>query len=104
MLEFDLSKIKDKDVREAIQRLRDQFRELPFLRGDWMFFEVSFDTVGYNIKYRHGLGFQPKDLIQTFASEDAPVIWNYSLFDKTFLDVDVLTPCTVRFFAGRFTP
>jgi len=102
MLEFDISQIKDSATKAAIQRLRDAFREQPFLRGEWEFFEITFTKAQDNFKYPHGFDFVPKDVLQTYISTDTAVIWNFHLFDRNNLDITIAAPCTVRAFIGRF--
>lgn len=102
-LEFDLGRIEDPATAAAFQRVRDFIREATFLRGDWKFLEIEFVNPGTNTLYPHGLTFTPKDVLQLYTSVENGVIYNYDLFDGTNLDIDVLTPCTIRIFVGRYT-
>lgn len=101
-LEFDLGRIEDPATAAALQRVRDYIRAATFLKGDWKFFEITFDTAGVNTLYPHGLNFTPKDVLQVYTSVENGVIYNYDLFDATNLNIDVITPCTIRAFVGRY--
>lgn len=94
--------IKDPHVREAFQLIKEEFDRLFLNRGDWQFFEVSFTAARTNFKVPHKLAFMPKDILQTSLVGDGVVTWNYTEFDKTYLDLTATDACTVRFFAGAY--
>lgn len=101
-VEFDFKTIKDPQVTEALQRINSFLSRQILLNGEWKFFELTFSIAVDNFKYPHGLKFIPKDVIQTYISEDSAVIWNYNEFDRANLDITVSSPCTVRAFIGRY--
>jgi hypothetical protein len=103
-LEFDLGRIEDPATAAAFQRVRDFIRDTTFLKGDWKFFDITFDNPGVNTLYPHGLTFTPKDVIQIYTSVENGVVWNYDLFDGTNINIDVMIPCNIRAFIGRYTP
>jgi hypothetical protein len=96
-----LKEIPDLYVRENFKRLKDFFRQESPLLG-FKHFELVFDAAVTNYKLRHGLGFVPKDVIQTSLTGAGVVTWNYSSFDKDSADLTVSGPCTVRFFLGTY--
>lgn len=99
---FNLDTIKDDQVVEFAQRIKDIFRMQIILDASWKFYEITFSAAVDNFKYPHGLKFIPKDVLQTYISTDAAVIWNYNEFDRVNLDITVSAPCTVRAFIGRY--
>jgi hypothetical protein len=71
-------------------------------------FTQTFTQNGANIKIPHGLGFTPKDVLQTSLIGSGTLSWNYSLFDQTNLDVTITgatetDPVIVRAFIGTHT-
>lgn len=100
-IEFELSGIKDEKLRDVLQSVRDFLRDFPLFNGDWKFFELSFVGPVDEMKIPHGLKFKPIDVLETAIIGEASVIWNYSLFDSTNLNVTVSSACTVRAFIGR---
>lgn len=99
-LQTDL--IADKATREAVERLRDDVVSLPFRKGSFKFFEIELTIAVTNFKYRHGLGFIPKDVIQTSLIGAGSIVWNYSRFTKENLDISTTGPCVVRVFIGAY--
>lgn len=103
-IDFKLQEIEDKEVRENFFRLKKAIIKEPFLKGNWGFFEIAIPMAVTNFKYKHSLGFQPKDIIQTSSIGAGVLQFNYSLFDATSLDITTTGPVTVRAFVGRFDP
>lgn len=101
-MEFELHKIKDPNLVDVLQSIRDFMRDFPLFSGQWKFFEISFTGGVDNMKIPHRLKFTPKDILQTAIIGDANIIWNYDLFDSINLDVTVSGACTVRAFIGRY--
>lgn len=102
IISFNLETIKDTQVIKALQRIKEVFRPQVLLDGQWRFYEITFTKAVDNLKYPHGLKFTPLDVLQTYISADAAVIWNYNEFDGENLDITVSAPCTVRAFIGRY--
>ena len=99
----DLSRIQDVAVRDAIQRLYEGFRDVDLLKGRFEFFEITLSGAVTNFKYKHNLGFEPKDVIQTSLTGAGSLTWNYTLFSQTELDITTTGACVVRAFVGRFS-
>jgi hypothetical protein len=93
--------IADEYARENFRMLRDyMLLESPF--QGFQHFEITLTAAVTNFRYRHSLGFQPKDIIQTSLTGTGVATWNYNLFNDTYLDLTTTGACTVRLFAGTF--
>jgi hypothetical protein len=97
-----LSNLEDSLVTENFRIVQETINAQPILRGSWKHFEIAFSAAVDNLRFSHGLGFLPKDIITTMVSNQEAVIWNYSLFTSQFLDITVSGACTVRCFIGRY--
>ena len=100
-----ISQIDDIYVQQNFKAIGEIFSTIPFIKGTWQFCVFTVKTTGSNIKIPHGLGFQPKDILVT-STIGGTVTYNYSLFDRTYLDVDatvVTSPITVRAFVGTYS-
>lgn len=107
MIEFRIDRITDPILREFAQRVSEEFRNQPYLRGQWRFVEITFTSNITNYKYPHNLGFVPNILNQVWKSGTGTVTWNYSSFDATNLDLTTAStsatdPLIVRAFVGNF--
>lgn len=100
-----ISEIADQYIRKNFERLRDFILQETPLQG-FRAFSIRFEAPVINFKFKHGLGFAPKDLIQTSLIGQGGVQWNYSNFTATELDLTVsgavssTAPTTVRFLVG----
>lgn len=102
-LELQLDSIEDKNTRENLQRILDWARFPTPQRGDWKFLEITFGKAVANFKFPHGLGFNPKDVIQTRLTGAGSLTFNYTLFDKVNLDITTTGACVVRAFVGSYS-
>jgi hypothetical protein len=94
--------ISDAAVREAFQLIRDELQKFAILKGEFKHLEREFTKAATNLRFKHHLGFTPKDIIQTSLIGDGTLSWNYTEFDDEFLDVTVTGACTVRAFIGSY--
>ena len=99
---LNVQNIGDLATREALLVVKQELETQPFLNGDWKFFEIEFGRAATAYEFRHGLGFQPKDIIQTSLIGSGTITWNYADFDSTNLNITTSGACTVRFFVGRY--
>lgn len=100
--EFIFKDIDDIYIRENFKRLNLFFQKFPLFRGEWKFFERTFDGAVTNEKIAHGLDFKPTDVIQTSITGAGAITFNYASFDGTNIDVTTTGACTVRFFVGAY--
>lgn len=100
--EVKLGLIQDPKVREALTLLYEELRRFPLIRGNFNFFEITFDGAVDDFVFYHRLGFKPLDIITTHVSNDAAVVWDYESFTKDKLIMTVSDACTVRAFIGRY--
>lgn len=99
---FFEKEISDEYVRENFRKLREFFvRETPFL--GFKFFEVEFTAAQTDFQFKHGLGFQPKDVILTSVTEGAAVSFDYDQLSAENVVLTVSAACVIRFLAGAFT-
>lgn len=104
---FYVSQIKESYTRQNFETLGQVFMANPFLKGDWDFRTFTFSTAQTNYKVEHNLGYQPTDVI-LLSAIGGTIVFNYNLFDKTFLNVTTTltvstVPLVVRLFVGRYT-
>lgn len=102
MLELILKDITDSYVRENFKRIVEFIRGDSLRKSQFKFFEVTFAAGTSNYRYRHGLGYRPKDFLATGVTNGETVIFNVDLCDKDYIDMTVSGSCTVRFFAGAY--
>jgi len=88
--------------QENFRRLWEFLNSHPLIKGDFKFFEYTFDAAVTNKQLAHKLSFVPKDVLQTYVTGGAEVTWNFDKFTKTFLNVTTNAACTVRLFVGRY--
>lgn len=89
--------------RENMKRIQNEFTSVQvILKGQWKFFEITFTGAVTNFKQKHLLDFVPKDIIQTSKTGAGSLTWNYTLFDRTNLDITTTGACIVRAFVGSY--
>lgn len=101
MLNLINTLIEDEYSRENFQRISDFFRVQNHL-FNFKHFEVEFPGAVTGFKFRHGLGFQPKDVIQTSLIGAGSLTWNYTEFNKDTVSMTTTGACVVRFFLGTY--
>lgn len=102
MKKLDLGLIEDKVIREYLREIEDEFNRQSILKGKWIFSELNITQAETNKKIPHNLGFQPKDIIQLSAIGSGSITWNYSLFDKTNINISTSGPVIIRAFIGTY--
>jgi len=90
------------NVREAIIILEEKLRLQQIFKGRFQFRTYTFTGAVTNLKIKHNLGFQPRDIIQTSLTGAGSLTWNYGSFSKTDLDITTTGACVVRAFIGRY--
>ena len=86
--------------------LRENFRMIvEYLRANrslvgFRHLEITLDSAVTNYKHPHGLGFQPKDIVQTSKTGAGAITWNYDNFDTTHIDLTTTGACVVRAYVG----
>jgi len=101
MLKLIYTGLTDTAIRNNFKRIEDEFNLMVLLRGKFEHFIISIPKAVTNYRYKHGLGFMPKDIIQT-SIVGSGLTWNYSLFDKDYLDITTTGEVTVRGFIGSY--
>lgn len=96
-----------KMVRDNFQKVQQESSQSLWNRGQWTFMELTFSKDQTNYKQVHGLAFQPLDIIQVSKTGTGTIVYNYAMFDSTYLDLTVsgtsaTDPLVVRFYLGRF--
>jgi hypothetical protein len=102
LLRLKIDQVKDPEVREALQILKDTLNSIPILRGEFQHFSFEFAQSISDYRVRHNLGFTPKDVIQTFLTGQGSVTWHYDDFDSDFIYLSATGPCTVRALIGAY--
>lgn len=103
-----IREISDVNVQDALNALMAYLRSESPLLG-FRHFEIVLTEPVTNLKYSHGLGFLPEDVLTSFISNHGSLTWNYAKFDSENLDLTVAgdtisatNPCVIRFFAGSY--
>ena len=97
-----IKEIEDKWVRENFQRLQDFIRLEALFKGNWKFLEITMTAAVTNRDFEHGLGFQPKDVIQLSLTEGVTWDWKYSRFTPTTVRFTTSGAGTIRALVGRY--
>lgn len=100
--EFITKDIEDPYIRENFKRLSNFLQSFPLFRGEWAFFELTFDSAKTNALIGHGLGFRPTDIIQTSKTGAGDITFNYDLFTSENLNITTTGACVVRCFVGAY--
>ena len=103
-----LNEIPDRKLQENFQRLQDYLTKEPVTNAQWRLFELTFDSDQSQIPIRHGLGFAPKDVIQTSLIGTGAITYHYKDFDDQNIYISVAStassdPLVVRFLLGRLS-
>lgn len=98
---IDVAKIKEDPIRKALESLANDLRTQNPFRG-FRFFTLAFDRAAAGYKFKHNLGFLPKDVIMSSLIGPGAVTFNYANFTQTEIELTVTDACTIRFFAGSF--
>lgn len=98
---FRIDDIQDPVVRENFQKLEEESINALFPSDRWRFVELTFTGAVTGYAYRHGLGFLPKDVIQTSLTGAGSLTWNYSSFTKETVSVTTTGACVVRALIGK---
>ena len=104
MIKLSLTNIREPESRENFQKVEQFLRDENLLASDFKFFELTFTKAETNKRIPHGLGFTPKDVIQTSSTGAGALTWNYALFNAEFLDITTTGSCVVRAFIGNYAP
>jgi len=103
MFPFLLRKeVEDEFSQENFKRIQDYFSSLAIDRCNFKFLEISVTGAVTNKKFKHRLGFVPKDIILMHNLNNQAVTWNYSLFSNSELDFDCPGSTILRILAGRY--
>lgn len=98
---LNLISAEDGVILENFRRIERVWTTEPILKGEWKFVELTFESAVTNFRYKHFLKFIPKDVIQTSIVGAGAITWNYSLFDREYLDITTTGACVVRALIGR---
>lgn len=99
-IELILKDVEDEYVRENFSRIASALQNEVLGRAGWKFFSISLPA-GLT-RFKHNLGYTPKDIILTSVTNSESVIFKYDEFDQTHLELDASGACVVRFFAGTY--
>lgn len=102
---IQLTGITDPIILENFKNLMEYLRRESPLDG-FKHFELTFTAPVSSYKFRHNLGFLPKDIILTSQTGSGTVVFNYSEFTANDLaltasgTISTAQPTIIRFFAG----
>lgn len=80
----------------------------PLDRSNFQFISIEIPApvppaTSVNLRYNHGLGFVPLDVIIMHNSNNAAITLNYSKFDSNELDITASGATLLRCLVGRYT-
>lgn len=102
IIKLFLNEVEDQYLLENFIRLEDFINAQTFFKGQFKHFDINIPAAVTNFKFKHNLGFQPRDVIQTLLTGAGLLTWNYDKFDAKFLDITTTGPVTVRAFIGTY--
>jgi len=97
-----LKNITDIHIRDNFLRLKEFFQDDVLLKGQWQFFELTFDGAVTDQDRAHGLGFKPLDVIQTSVTGAGTITFNNDSFTNENINVTTTGACVVRCFIGAY--
>lgn len=97
-----IEEVTDPIVRDNFQRVESAIGSFPFLKGSWRFVEIEISSAT-TIKFKHGLRFIPKDVIQTSLIGSGSATWNHQNFTRDHVEITTTGPCVVRAFIGSYS-
>lgn len=101
MIKYYLEQLTDRYTRDNFEKTQTTLNKNAINSSEFKHFSLSIDQAHTHFKYKHNLGYVPKDIIQT-ASTGSAVTFNYKLFDNEYFDITTTGSCSIRFFAGRY--
>lgn len=104
MRSLELELVEDDVVRENFRKLKDYLYNFPILRGQFVHMEQSLAASSYpaTVRIQHGLGFKPKDIIQTSLIGTGTLDWEYDLSTEVYIYATISAAVTVRAFVGSY--
>jgi hypothetical protein len=96
------AEVQDPYAQENFKRLNALLESAAILKGEFRFFELTFNAAVTNQVFKHRLGFLPKDIIQTAVTEGVTVTWHYASFTATDVVLTTSGACTIRVYIGRY--
>ena len=102
IIKLFLNEVEDQYLLENFIRIEDFINGQVMFKGQFQHFEIVIPAAVTNFKFKHNLGFQHKDVIQTSVIGAGVLTWNYDKFDAKFLDITTTGPVSVRAFIGAY--
>jgi len=101
--QFNLQNIDDINTRQAFQYTRDYLDSIPFIKGNFVLFDMQFKSDIVQQLIPHNLGILPLDVIQTYLTGTGSISFVYNKFTDTNLAIttsgtNASDPLRVRFF------
>lgn len=100
MLELRIETVQDAEARENFKRILEFSSSNPLFASNFKVFSVQFLKAESNLKFPHGLSFQPQDIIITNVVPAGSLSFDYSSTDRTNLVLSTTGACTARFLVG----
>lgn len=95
-----VKEIADVYLRRNFQEMFDFFQVEDQVLG-YKFFDFEFEQAEEGFKITHDLGYIPQDIIVSQLTGSGAVQFNFLLFDRTTIDLDIDGPCRIRFLVGQ---
>lgn len=93
--------IEDSVASKNFEALNRLLAVSPFFKMDGEVREIEISQ-GTN-KYRHSLGYTPKDIILSYNKNNSQLVFNYENFDDIFISITSSAATIVRCIIGRIS-
>ena len=100
MIQLLVKQVDDEIVQENFKRIQDFFN-IQYLMDSFKFYEFSVPGARVHYKFKHNMTSIPKDVI-ILSVIGGDVTFNYSLFDRDYIDITTSAASTIRCFIGTY--
>ena len=99
-----IREVKDDFSRENFLRIEKESKDNSLRKGNFKFFEINAISAVTELTIKHGLNFQPLDviLLSVRSPDTATVTWHYDSFTRENVVVSTSSACTIRAYIGRY--
>ena len=99
-----IREIKEDFSRENFLRIERESKDNVVRKGNFKFFELVLNSAVTELPLKHGLNFQPLDviLLSVRSPDTATVTWHYDSFTRENIVVSTSAACTIRAYIGRY--
>jgi hypothetical protein len=101
-LRLFFQEIADNFVKENFKKLSDFLTMQDLLKCGFVYFEYDFDSAVTDLRFKHGLKFMPRDIVQLSVTNEIVVTWKYDKFTTTHMQATTSGAGRVRALVGLY--